>query len=1168
MTGIPETHALIGRDHPAGVLRAEIDRAAHSHGGLVLVTGEAGIGKTALVAGAAEEARRLGALVLGGSCWDSENAPGYWPWVQVLRGLRRAATGPEWEAAERAAGSGLSVLLGEARGAEGVESFQLYDAVASALVAVSQTRPVVVVLDDLHWADTASLRLLEFAAQHTWFERVLLVGTYRDVEVEPADHPLRPLIMPLLSRATTVTLTGLAAGEVGALMARTAGAEPGPELAAEVRRRTGGNPFFVEQTARLWRSGGTVTGVAPGVRDALRRRLAQLPPPVERLLTDAAVLGREFHRRVLAATVGAPVPQVDRLLEQAVAARLVVARGAGRFAFAHDLVRETLYGALGEEEAAGRHAAVVRALEGDAAPAPAPAGVGPGRLGPADLAHHARLAGGALPPARAVDHLLAAARDAGERLAFEESVGHLWGALERAERDEPRRRVVIGLDLGVELHACGDLREGWRVLWEAVGRARALDDDGLLARAALTVHGLGGRSEADPRRAGELLVEAHRRLVRDGPAAGGGPYGAQAGGASADGGGAAAGAEEPRRAAGAHAVDDPAETDGPCLDRLARELAVRALVLARSGDDDEALSFSLWSRHNLVWGPGTAVERAALTEEMITVARRASDDDAERFAVALSWVALLEQGDPRYHERFEAFVGMAVRDAGERMRMASALDRCIIATLGARFEEAEARLAEAAAAGDGHEHDHPGFGAMTGHVLWALRLAQGRFAELGAVHAALTERGHSNPRLLAGITAVERGDMEEALRHLAEISERPEPLPSSEESLWLRFQAQVAAESRDPDLCERARRAIAPYAHEWAVSYHGCDISGPMAFWLARLDAAEGRWDEAVDGFTAAAESADRLRADLWAVTARARLGEALLARGAPGDARAAAALLEDAERDATACGMAHVAERARRTRLAPAPPPAVRIADAPDTEGDAGPGEARRVGGQGGGHGGERDGGEPETGGPGGEPYGSRDGGRAGGREAPPAGEFRREGAVWTLRLGGRTVHMPDAKGLRDLHTLLGSPGTDIPAVRLLDPAGGEVVVAARRLGGDDVLDDEAKARYKLRLTQLDEEIDRAVERGDDGRAADHDRERAALLRELRAAAGLGGRSRRLGDESERARKTVTARIRDSLRKLDERHPELAAHLRATVSTGAACRYQPGSGTDPRWRL
>jgi hypothetical protein len=172
----------------------------------------------------------------------------------------------------------------------------------------------------------------------------------------------------------------------------------------------------------------------------------------------------------------------------------------------------------------------------------------------------------------------------------------------------------------------------------------------------------------------------------------------------------------------------------------------------------------------------------------------------------------------------------------------------------------------------------------------------------------------------------------------------------------------------------------------------------------------------------------------------------------------------------------------------------------------------------------------------------------------------------VWNLGYAGRTVHFPDAKGMHDLHALLARPGVAVAAADLLNPAGGDVVRAAKSMGGDPVLDDEAKARYKSRLTQLDDEIDRATLRGDAARAAKLDHERDALLTELRAAAGLAGRTRRLGDEAERARKTVTARIRDTLRKLDDQHPELATHLRQSVSTGATCVYQPGSPV--RWTL
>ncbi|MEO5875874.1 MAG: AAA family ATPase, partial [Streptosporangiaceae bacterium] len=558
---------LIGRAHPVERLRAEVARAAANHGGLVLVTGEAGIGKSTLVGAAADEARRQGALVLNGACWDSGSAPGYWPWTQVVRAVRRHATPAEWGHTPQE----LSVLLGEAEPAEGAEEFQLFDAVTTALVTLSQRQPVVVVLEDLHWADAASLRLLEFAAQHTWFERLLLVGTYRDVEVEHPGHPLGPRILPLLAKATTVTLTGLDPREVGELMARTAGLDPDPGQIAEVHHRTGGNPFFVEQTARLWGSGGSVTAVAPGVQEVVRRRLLLLPAPVIELLTLAAVLGRQFHRQVLAVCAAMPVPQVDRMLDQAATARLVTIGGAGMFSFAHDLVRETLYGSA---DAPALHAQVVNEL--DRAPTLA------GRVLPADLARHAHLAGPGLGNARRVQVIRDAATDATCRMALEECRGHLRRALDLVE--DPRTRFLIVCDLGNALrNSARDHEQMWRTYETAASLARELGDPETLARAGLTVH----RAPADP---------AHQDLAR---------------GLLADAYAALLGA-------------DPAELPE---ERLVDELTGHIASLARSGDDDDALSFSLWARHETIWGLGSATERVALTDEMMAVARRRSDPD-------------------------------------------------------------------------------------------------------------------------------------------------------------------------------------------------------------------------------------------------------------------------------------------------------------------------------------------------------------------------------------------------------------------------------------------------------------------------------------------------------------------------------------------------------------
>ncbi|MFJ1798661.1 ATP-binding protein [Streptomyces sp. NPDC088180] len=1216
------TPALFGRDHPAGVLRSEIARATDSHGGLVLVTGEAGIGKSTLVTDAAHEARRRGALVVGGSCWDSDNTPGYWPWVQILRGLRRSATAAEWSAAQEASDGRLAVLLGDpvrvamggtdgpgpttlpapgaaggtgsggARGEsgteagtsrlpgggspEGAEAFGLFDAVTTALVTVSQSRPLVVVLDDLHSSDAASLRLLEFAAQHAWFERLLLIGTYRDVEVEAPGHPLQQLILPLVSRAAaTLTLTGLGRDEVGALMTVTTGREPGPQLVDEVHRRTGGNPFFVEQTARLWHSGSPVSTIPPGVREAVRRRLALLPEPVVSLLTSAALLGREFRRQVLAVVHGSPVPHVDRLLESAVVARVVVPRPSGQYAFAHDLLRETLYASLDDAEARERHAAAVRSLD-------AHGGLGDA-VRPGALARHAHLAGGALDRDRRIELLLAAARDASGRLADEEAVGHYRRALavasgEAQESGEPeasagpagpegragpagpaacgpgaaggtgtvdaegqgpdlRRAALIGLDLAGQLRHAGETAEAQRLLDRSVALARGLDEPELLARVAITLHRDGSLGGRDVPTMG-LLAEAHRGIT---------------------------GKE------GQESLSD---------DRLAQELAIHIMALARSGSDDEALAFSLWARHDSVWGLGSATERLELTDEMAVVGRRTQHQDMELHATSMSWVALLELGDPAFLDRFRAFVRLAELTELPRFALGIAVDTSLIAALQGRFAEATTALEDDAL--DPEHNDHAAFGFMGHHLHWALHLLRGHFAEAEETLGELPGSGYPYPGLLEAVTAVEQGDATPALRLIAEHADPDAPYPRAFMPLWLRLLAQTAAITGDPRLITRAEDELTPYTGQWIVSLYGCDIGGPVDLWLGMLAAARDDQDAAVAALTEAAASSDRLGARPWAVRARLCLARSLLTRAGTAGARPAGAdagdagqarrLLGEVEREAGELALAHVVAEAAALRTAPpattapaAPPIGASTTSRSTTSGPAGPwaqgpaaAPVRSTAGAAAGSSAEA---EAEA-----EAAGAAAGSSSAGDRAVPSAEFRRNGPVWQLRWDGVTVHVPDAKGLRDLHSLLGLPGADVPAVRLLAPEGGDLVVAAGRLGGDPVLDEEAKRRYKEHLARLDAEIDRAAARDDVRGVETYDRERQALLDQLRTAAGLGGRTRRLGDQTERARKTVTARIRDTLRKLDTLHPALAAHLKASVTTGTTCAYRPEH--TPDWRL
>jgi tetratricopeptide (TPR) repeat protein len=176
---------------------------------------------------------------------------------------------------------------------------------------------------------------------------------------------------------------------------------------------------------------------------------------------------------------------------------------------------------------------------------------------------------------------------------------------------------------------------------------------------------------------------------------------------------------------------------------------------------------------------------------------------------------------------------------------------------------------------------------------------------------------------------------------------------------------------------------------------------------------------------------------------------------------------------------------------------------------------------------------------------------------------EFRRLEDRWRLRYAGLDASLPDAKGLRDLWMILSAKGSEVHVRDLIIPVGEPTSVPT---GADPVLDDRARAAYRTRLTELAARIDEADETGDAKRSGRLIAERDAIVRELTAASGLGGRPRRLGDDTERARKTVSARVRDSMAHIDRVHPGLAAHLRSSIRLGTQCTYQPGEPTS--WQL
>ena len=398
---------LVGREDVLAQLRRAVEDAARGRGRLLLLTGEAGIGKTAVAAGA--EGR--GVRVVWGWSWQGEGAPAYWPWVQVFRSLVTKGGPPQPPPAPSLARL-LPELPGSADPPVDVDElapaarFRLLDELTSVLLAASEDRPLAVVLDDLQWADPPSIHLLDFVARQLPAARVLVLGTYRDLD-QPPNDPLAPLLADLAARGTVIPMGALSEDEVARLVATIVGGEPEPALVAAVRRRTGGNPFFVQQVTRLLLAQAGATdgpltgesvGITFGVREAIERRLARLSPRcVEVVVTAGAVVGPEFTAGLLARVTGEPAGAVRDLLGEAARAH-VLAGPTGPFRpyrFAHDLFRESIVEGLGGEVRARLHC---------------------GSAGPS----RERDAGGVVPPAQLANHFAqagAGAADAAGRYA-------------------------------------------------------------------------------------------------------------------------------------------------------------------------------------------------------------------------------------------------------------------------------------------------------------------------------------------------------------------------------------------------------------------------------------------------------------------------------------------------------------------------------------------------------------------------------------------------------------------------------------------------------------------------------------------------------------------------------------------------------------------------------
>ncbi len=896
---------LVGREHELAQLDAALDAALSGRGRLVVLTGEPGIGKTALARAFVERAAGRGASWAWGTCWDGGGAPAYWPWVQVVRALAR---GQDAEGLRELMGDGapwlasmLPALAGPSRQQPALDSdqarFCLFDALAGLLAAVAARRPLVVVLDDLHWADPSSVLALEFVARALPDMPLLAIAAYRHVEAHAREDLAAPL-GGLARAATRLPLKGLdhdgvgrlAAARARGLTSSSAGQEIAPGLVAAVHEASAGNPLYVDELVQLLaRQGRLHDTSAParplplpdGVRDAIRRRLAPLEEPSLEALGVAAVIGGQFRLATLASIIDAPQSEVLARLDAPLRAGIVTTAGEpGRFAFQHALVRDTLLESLGAVRRSQLHRITAEVLEAVYSDDPEP------HL--AEIAHHflqAATEGGA---ERAVAYAARAAAHALDGFSYEEAARLYERALDVAAAlpADEARAWELQQGLGEALMRAGEVQRAQRALRAAAEHARRLEDPRRLARAALasTLGSLSpGLVEPDLVAAleealarldamladdaeGQAVVDALRCRLR-----------VQL---------ALALYWSPQRERREALVDEALE--------LAR--AIFTGDAARAGPEqralaDRTLAFALAQGFVAVWGPDTVTRGLPISLEALELCERTGDAELAMQVRLWRISLLLELDDPaRADDEIHEFLGTAARLAQPRMLVHDPLHRAMAAHRRGEFESAERCTAEAAA----QARDVPGSMApiIADEQTFLVRRATGRQDDLEALVRRNADRLPALRRWRCGLALVlaELGREDEARRELEHLAADDfDDIPR--DALWLVAMALLAELCALLDDRPRARRLydlLVPYDGRNVVAL-GAAYLGPVARYLGLLAMTAGESERALGHLETARAAAERMGARPTIVLTAHDAAEVLVRRGGPGDVGAGA---------------------------------------------------------------------------------------------------------------------------------------------------------------------------------------------------------------------------------------------------------------------------------------
>lgn len=638
--------AFVGRGRELELLSVMLDEARAGAGRLVIVSGEAGVGKTRLCEELTTTARERGCRVAWAACWDAGRVPPFWPWRQLLDQL---GGGEEFGAIDEQASD--------------VARARLVATVIDVIRAAAQTSPRLLVLDDVHWADTGTIQLLREVAPVLRSMAALIVATSREGVAGPPAVP-----QELVRHGRTLTLDGLSADELGDLAEALTGSCPRPETRLALHRTTSGNALFaVELVRRLSRDGdldswrpGERTPLPPTVRAVLEDRLTELTPECRALLRTAAVIGADVPLDLLATVAGRSPDELLAGLDQASRSGVIAAPGADRLRFAHPLLRSVLRDEVGMASRVDLHARIAEALEKSG-----------GRHHDLDLAalsYHYLSAAPRGTAGKAAHYAELAARSAMAALGYEDASELFDRALAANQLDPSGSdRVSILLGAGEARAAAGQIAESRTAFLAAAGAARSQGRGLDLAAAALGLGGTGFEVALFDDEQIALLEEALAAVTEG-----------QAG----------------LRSRLCARLSVALSLRGDQERRAA--LSAEAVRLAEQAGEPSVLAHALAARCDVNAGPWHLAERASDAATIVRIAQQRHDHGSELLGRRLRLVAALEAGDLTTVEaELNGFERRAERLAQPRHLWYAQLWRASLATMRGRLDEGEASAVRA-----------------------------------------------------------------------------------------------------------------------------------------------------------------------------------------------------------------------------------------------------------------------------------------------------------------------------------------------------------------------------------------------------------------------------------------------------------------------------------------